>query len=290
MASTQSRSLTAIIDHRVRSNDFRLPVFNPIALKLQRLLGTDTDIGTIECLIHKDAALATEILRVANSPFFAGLAPSESIRDALVRLGFEQVTSIAMMAAQQQAFRAKDPFLGDVMKRLWLHSMVSAIGCRWLAGKSGHGKRRETAFLCGLLHDLGNLVILRVLEEVQRTMDGNPLTESVLVELIEALHANYGVMMMSSWGLPEILVEVARDHHQPFDRSQDPLTLIVRIVDATCARLNIGLQEGDPIEPASLEEVALLGLGDAELAALELLLEDTARGAGGDELGGCSAS
>lgn len=281
MASAQCRSLMGIIDHRARADLFRLPVFNPIALELQRLVGSDSDTATIERLIHRDTALATEILRVANSPFFAGLAPTGSIRDALVRLGFEQVTSIAMMAAQQQAFRARDPFLNGVMKRLWLHSMVSAIACRWLAAKTGHGAQRETAFLCGLLHDLGNLVILRILEDVQRSMGGSPLTEALLVELIRALHANYGMEVMTRWGLPAIHAEVARDHHLPFAPGQSPMTMIVRIVDATCARLAIGLEEADPIAPESLEDVQQLGLGEAQLAELELLMEDTARATGG---------
>ena len=94
-----SESITALIAARVESSEFKLPVFNQVALDVQKAIKSEADLKDIEKLILRDQALASEILRVANSAFFAGLAKLQNIQQALVRLGLNRVLSVVMMAA-----------------------------------------------------------------------------------------------------------------------------------------------------------------------------------------------
>ena len=113
-----SESITALIAAHVDNKDFKLPVFNPVAMEIQKAIHAEAGLSVIEAMILKDQALATEILRVANSAFFAGLQKQQTVQQALVRLGINRVFSMVMLAAQRQAFTAGQPFLNEVMQKL----------------------------------------------------------------------------------------------------------------------------------------------------------------------------
>jgi len=269
-----TESITELIAGKITEREFRLPVFNPVALELQSVLDSELDMKALEQLILKDPALASEILRVANSAFFSGLAKLDSIHQALVRLGINQVFNIVMVASQRQAFSAKDAFLNGLMAELWRHAAASAGGCRWLAIKSGHRQLAEPAFLAGLLHDLGSLVILKVLDEILQQPDAPQITEAVIVELIATLHTQYGYKVMQSWQLPERYTEIARDHHLDGCDDKNVLLQMVRLVDAACRKLAIGLSREPDLVLEAVPEAHLLGVKAVHLAELEIELEE----------------
>lgn len=269
MTSAMAGTLAKRIEARAREQDFKLPVFNPVAIKLHRLLHSDANMAAIEELIIKDAGLASEILRKANTAYFAGLKPAEELRPALVRLGTVRVLSVAMMASQEQAFRARDVRLNAAMNRLWLHSMVSAVTARRIAEMIGARQEAEVAFLCGLLHDLGSLVIIKVLDEMAAAGKLAEVSEEVLAELVDLLHTDFGHKVITGWGLPKIYAEVARDHDL-VPRGENCMLDIVRVVDAALRARGVG-QRADPGLPvADLTETRRIGL---EPAQVEELLE-----------------
>ena len=269
-----SESITSLIAARVERADFKLPVFNPVALEIHKAIQQDADLKQIEQLILRDQALASEILRVANSAFFAGLAKQTSIQQALVRIGLNRVLSAIMLAAQKQAFTAKHPFIAEVMLKLWQHAAASAGASRWVALKAGYRDLAEPAFLAGLLHDLGSLVILKVLDDICRGENSPELTEAVILEVIDTLHGEYGFRVMQSWHLPQEYAVIARDHMLPgYDAQNTPLT-IVRLVDAACRKVGIGMLSEADVVLEALPEAQTLGIKDVHLAELEIELEE----------------
>ncbi|NJM13362.1 MAG: HDOD domain-containing protein [Synechococcaceae cyanobacterium SM1_2_3] len=100
------QSLHELIVGIIKSRELQLPVFNPVALRLQQILSrTDVGIADIERMIVEDQALTSQILRVANAAFYQGLQPITTIRKAIIRLGNQQVANLAMVAAQQQMYQ-----------------------------------------------------------------------------------------------------------------------------------------------------------------------------------------
>lgn len=270
-----SESITALIAERVESENFKLPVFNQVALDIQTAINADADLKDIEKLILKDQALASEILRVANSAFFAGLAKLSNIQQALTRLGLNRVLGVVMMAAQKQAFKATHPFLAGLMLKLWQQASASAGACRWVALKAGYRDLAESAFLAGLLHDLGSLVILKVLDDILKKGAGDAeLTESVILEVIDTLHCEYGFRVMESWQFPPEYAVVARDHALPAFDAQNTLLVIVRLVDAACRKVGIGMGSDPELVLEALPEAQSLGIRDVHLAELEIEIEE----------------
>jgi HD-like signal output (HDOD) protein len=269
-----SESITALIAAHVENKDFKLPVFNPVALEIQQAISVDAELSVIEGIILKDQALASEILRVANSAFFAGLQKQQTVQQALVRLGMRRVFSMVMLAAQRQAFTARQPFLNDLMQKLWQHTAASAGTCRWVAIKCGYQEFAENAFLAGLLHNLGSLVVLKVLDDISAKGDVAELTGPVIREVIESLHTEYGHKVMERWELPQQYADIARDHHLATADSANVLMQIVRLVDGACLKVGIGMNHDRELVLEAMPEAQSLGIKDVHLAEMEIELEE----------------
>ncbi len=270
------KSLKGLIEERFEADSLQLPVFNRVALELQKLKQSETASMTrIADLIMKDQSLASHLLRLANSSFYGGLKQVETVSAAVVRLGMDRVTSLAMLASLLLVHKTQVKTLGARLSALWSRSFVCATGGRWLAERTGYAALAEEAFLAGLLHDIGELFLLKVLESLARNREQPlPLTEALVDEVLDAMHQEIGYRLMVKWELPEIYAIVVRDHHAREFNENDVLLIITRLLDIICHKLGIG-QEADPdIVLAATPEAQVLGLKEIKLAQLEVLLED----------------
>jgi HD-like signal output (HDOD) protein len=279
---SSDQSLASMIYERVESGGQDLPIFNRVALKLQQVLkDEDTTINQIERLILQDQVLAGHVLRSANSAFFAGLNSIGTIREAIIRLGMKQVASLVMMEAQKHACSSNNPIIKRYMPILWGHAYVSAIGCRWVLEQCGFKELRDEGFLAGLLHDIGELFLLKIMEEIVSDLGADkPFSDVVIKEVIESMHNDQGYQLLKNWNLDETYCLVARDHHKPFSEDDEVLLQVVRLVDQGCTRVGVGEPPDEGIVLAVSEEALFLGISEIQLAELEVLLEDVASKAG----------
>ncbi len=271
----EERSFLDVITEHIASGKAKLPVFNTIGLQIrQEVAKKNTNIRNIEKLIICDQAVASQVLKMANSAFFAGFEPIVAVREAIVRLGTDQILNIVTLAAQQDSFRSKDPFVQDLLNTLWRHSVGCAVGAQWVAKKRGFQDILHEVFLAGLLHDVGKLLILTVVEEIKQSGElefaiSNALTD----EIMKTLHTEQGHALLEHWKLPEVYREVARDHHAA-EFNGNNLMAIVRLVNTTCNKVGIGTsQDGASILPAT-HEADFLGVTEIALAELEVKLDD----------------
>ena len=268
-----------------------IQVFHAVAFKLQQVLATpDYSIEAVTQLIMTDPRLASQVLRMANSVFYGGLSKVATIRDAIVRMGAREVANIAMVATQQELYRSSDPRINKTMKTLWEHAVCTAIGSRWLAGKTGFAPLAQEAFLAGLLHDIGKLYLLKVLEEGTRTTAvGKVLTHEMVAEVLNSLHVEQGVALMRKWNLPEIYCDVIREHHLDHWKQDRPLLALVRLVNLSCNRLGIGIDPPATQETFDTPEARLLGVSETILADLETTIKEAAQIALAIARGGASS-
>ncbi len=269
-------TLRDLIEAHFDENSTQLPVFNPVALELQSVL-TDDSIGLpdIVGIIQKDQTLTSNILRVANSSFYGGLKTVDTLSRAVVRLGLNRVASLAMTAAQFQAHQAQTPIVANHLPSLWQHSYACATGAHWLATQSGYRSVAESAFLAGLLHNIGELFLLKALDAMsQNSSLPFALTDALIEEILAQMHADIGYRLMINWGIPEQYAIIARDHAiLTFDQNNIPL-VCTRLMNIACHKLGIGGPSDADIVLAATEEAQTLGLRDIKLAELEILLED----------------
>jgi len=161
------------------------------------------------------------------------------------------------------------------MTALWRQAYACAVGGSWVAERTGRPDSAEAAFLAGLLHDIGKLLILRALEEIA-VKGGAPvaLSKTLVDEMLDSLHCDLGCELMRRWNLPESYCVVGRDHHRDIADASQLLVVIVRLLDQVCAKIGIG-GTGDPeAVPAASPEAQSLGMSEVQLAELEIVLED----------------
>ena len=213
---TTQLSLMDLIEQRIAAGKVDLPPANRITAKLQSVT-TDPDfaMGDVVELISSDQALTTEVLRVANGAFYGGLSQVRSVRDAVVRLGAPEIVRLAVMSGEKAAYRARTPQLQAMIPPLWQHAVATAMGARWLAKKLGFNNLENEAFIGGLLHDVGSLMLVRIIDDLMIAGELEAtLPPAVLVEIIETGHTRRGYELARHWHLPDVYCDVVRDHHE----------------------------------------------------------------------------
>ena len=266
------------IQELIGSGNLDLPVFDKTAARLQALCSSDdVDAEEVEQLILTDQVFVAEILRAANSPFFGGLSAINTIRNAIVRLGLWQVAHLTLMASHRSKFDAKDQTLRQMMQGLWAHAGATALAAAWTTRKLGCGKQLESeAFLGGLLHDIGKLVILRAIDQIKAAGTApcalaGPLIDDILAEA----HPSLGATFLKRWDIPDVYCEIARDHHlTDFDPNKTAL-VAVRLANHATAKMGLSLHQNPSIILSTLPEALVLNANEILVAELEIMLEDS---------------
>jgi len=262
------------IEEYLASGKANLPVFSHTAMSIQQeLVKAEPDVQRVEKLINYDQTLASEVLRLANSPCYRGLAEIQTVRAAVVRLGLQEVCRITLLAAAKGQFNIVDRSLRMLLKQLWQHAAGCALAAHWITRHCQYDELVGQAFFAGLLHDIGKLAILIVIEQLKLN-ESKQMTAALLLEVLNTLHTRLGYSLMQSWNMPADYCKIVRDHHLHEIDQKDTLLLIVRLGDMTCHKLAIGVTEKSDIDLASVPEVKLLGLSELDLAELEIMLED----------------
>lgn len=269
--------LSLTIRRLLTTQPAELPVFHPIAIRLQQLLETpDFTVDAVIALASEDPSLAGQILKMANSTVYMGRVRTETIKDAVVRLGAQQVSNIAMAASQAGLHASDNKVLNGFMQSLWLHSHACAVGSRWLARNAGYPQYAEQAYLAGLLHDVGKLYLLKALERLNRMgVAQAALEEDLLLEIFAELHVEQGCRLMQHWNMPQIYTDVvARHHNDDFDSGDTVLTL-VRLVNKASKVKGIDLVKEPDLDLQAQPETTLLQLTQDELEDLYEILDDS---------------
>ena len=270
-------SLVGMIENYALTKKVKLPAFNATALRIQKEVGkAEPDSRLIEKLIVGDQSLTGEVLRVSNSSFYKGLTQVATVRDAIIRLGIKEVSNIVTLVALQHNFESKNPTIDQVMKQLWSHSVGSGIGANWIAKETGYEALAHETFIAGLLHDVGKLYILKVMDGMLANEEiGNPPSDTVVHEVMENMHTDQGFCLMQQWNLPEKYCLVARDHHVDEMDSNNLVLLVVRLANQVCHKMGIGLKKDPTIVLNATPEASQLQMSEMDLARLEVRLEDS---------------
>ncbi len=217
-----------------------LPALPHVVLKLIEVCTTDeSTIEDISQIVNKDASLSARVMSIVNS----ANGPRNrmtNIEEAVSFLGRDAVKTIAISATAYSDFdQAKD---GSVfrLKLFWWHSLMCATLARLIAEKTSYPAPDE-AFLSGLLHDIGKLVLLgnfpNEYAEILESHRGKPDLLLAGETRLGATHCEVGARMINQWNLRSFMADAVLYHHEPVHRILDalPLVKIVFLANALCS-------------------------------------------------------
>ncbi|SRR5579872_1378645 len=210
-------------------------VLAPLLRYLQQPL-EQLDVLKVTEMIAQDKSLAAQCLQMANSPLFGRWQKVDSLRGAIVGLGFQRVSDIALSCGVLNMM-PKDSGIDPVA--FWEHSLGCALVCRHFARKISHPDPSK-AYLAGLLHDLGIIVNLLVVPKEfgaafnLARKEGIPLHEAE--QLVMGFnHCESGRLLAERWELSEELTAVVALHHSPQEsEAHAAIVAIVELSDLLC--------------------------------------------------------
>jgi putative nucleotidyltransferase with HDIG domain len=194
---------------RLDAGTIALPLLPQVANQVLALTSQPrVDALQLSNLIHRDPALAGQVLRIANSPAYMPSMPIVSLQQAVARLGMETVTEI-VLAASMQSGTFKVAGYEGALKRLWRHGVASGLFAKEIARLLRCNV--ESAFLCGMLHAVGKPALLQVVADAQRECNDErgsrgAVPDDVLRDILAEFHTGVGLRIATSWALPQPVV------------------------------------------------------------------------------------
>jgi HD-like signal output (HDOD) protein len=252
-----------------------LPPFSPI---LSRLLATlaaeDVSFSALGDLMEKDTVVAGNVLHLVNSALYARRGTISSVRHAISLLGVNKLRNAVLgMSIARVWNRVKMPANWSMM-RFNMHSAAVAILSDLLAQRLPV-EYPEGAFVAGLLHDAGRLLIAMALPQehariLERSAAGNLSMLECEREVLGFTHAELSAEALRYWKLPEPIQIAVRDHHSSPAQSLSGLIPLSHVVDAAnqytnSTGLSILLRNTDSADASAVE---LLGLDTEKLEVL----------------------
>ena len=269
-------SITELAERYLDSEQVTLPVYPKAAeLVQEKARQPNCSAGELARVLTMDPALSGRVLKSANSSFYGGLGSVNTVGDAIVRLGMDEVVDIAVSCAQRDTYKTTDPAARATMQKLWQHAVATAFAARWLAKRAGFRDMAHDAFMAGLFHDVGKLAVNQALDTA--LAEGHlpqAVPPGLHAELVENMHARLGARVIEHWNLAPKFAKIALEHHDENPDGTDNLLLIVRLADLTAAKLGFDVTPMPDISLSATEEAALLQVSDMMLAEMQVKLED----------------
>jgi putative nucleotidyltransferase with HDIG domain len=192
-----------------------------------------------EAVISKDQALVARLLKVANSGLYGRARSVHTIPEAVVLIGLESLKKIVYAVSSEGLTRRElKNYAYHPENGFWLHSLGVAQISRLLAdSSSGCPLRGEEAFVAGLLHDVGKLVI----DEFLEPLPGAEVTREDEVAAVGLDHSELAAHILAQWSLPESIVACVRHHHDHGEAGEWAKgAAVLKLAEGVCSAWGLG--------------------------------------------------
>ncbi len=245
----------------------KLPPLNATIARISAIL-RDPNVSTkkLAAVVGCDPVLAARLLKLANSCLYFRQIPVISIHQAIEAIGMKALYDIVMLGAMADGF-AKEISNTVYGRVIWEHSIVVALLSREISNILGL-RGTEESFLCGLLHDIGKILLLKgETEKFEALLDKTDESEMLTGEedAFGLTHAEVGAYVTHKWELPEVVCSVIMYHHKP--RMAPLSTVITHVVNVADLIANIngfGLRLEPNEELLRSDSVKMLNLTSAQ--------------------------
>jgi HD-like signal output (HDOD) protein len=230
----------------------------------------DTSIKDLSTIIEKDKELSARLLKIVNSGFYGLKNKVETVRHAVVLLGWNATKMIALGSSVLSRMCSTD-------RRLFNHSMRTAQIARFLAMEASFYKVEEIVVV-GMLHDFGIMMFElfypdRYARIRQYTIDKQIPSYIAEKELTGVTHADIGGWTLEEWNLPENITESVFHHHL-FDPTSYHArkTAVIHVADILALAIDYKGPSWEKVPELSLSALDILGFSESDLRDMLLII------------------
>lgn len=217
LVSTKS----AIIENRLtiaNFDDVSNTIFNVIQQK-------DVSLDVIISAVQLDAAISAKLIKAANSAFYSGMEPADSVRAAVVRLGLDLSIQLITVMVLKEVFASKNEALEEAMHNIWQSSLKLATYSVVIGKRAKLPFQQGQTLLAGLMSEMGSLVIIAFLDQ----FPGMAISISDHVLSSVKIKNQLGKALLKHWGFSKEVIAVV-EHSDDIKREIE----ITDIGDVVC--------------------------------------------------------
>lgn len=261
-----------------------LKVLPFVARKALEILNDEnSSIEDLGSVVEKDQTIAARILKIANSALYGLRQEVTSLQHAMLILGFKTLRSLVLTATTRSLYKK----FGMTEKIIWDHSVGAAIASKLISRGLGN-EVEDTAFIGGLMHDLGKVIMNNETPELYSQVMMKMYNEGIdsltaEKDIYGYDHTEIGAGVTEKWKFSVALVMVLKEHHlnnltleAVSDLPTAKSLACVNLADHVCKVLGIGYREPDSaLELQSLPSAVYLKLNKDKLDQLVSAISET---------------
>lgn len=247
--------LQSVVTH-LKESSFDIPALPQIATQALALAqDEDSTARDLADLICKDQALASTLLRTANSAAYAGARTIASLQQAITLLGMQTVAELAVAICVKGSLFPKKKY-AEISQELWNHALASALFAKEVARQQR--RNVEAAYICGLLHRIGMPIVLKAVAELGDTPDA--ANDEEVRGVLDKLHVEIGLKATDDWKLPsQVTTAIASASDYENAAEHRHIAAIVHLSSALASELlSASDDDGETVAELSvLEELSI---------------------------------
>ena len=250
-----------------------LPSMPQVIFKAREVINDPTSsFKALADILETDQAMATRVLRLANSAYYGLAGKVTSVQHASVLLGQKTVGEIVSMAGSSELLgKSLDGYKLD-SGELWRHSLAVAIASKAIAKKKFPDLDND-AFAAGLIHDSGKLVLDKYVFERNEAFkafmsDGQKTFLDAEKDILGFDHSEIATEICKSWKIPRSLTTAISYHHYPSRSRENELAYIVHVADCLSLMSGLGTGIDGMLYEMDNKAIDLLGLNEEDLGSI----------------------
>ena len=188
----------------------------------------DFSLQRISKIVQSDIIITTRILQVINSPFFGLPQDVTDIGQAVNLLGITMIKSLILYVQIFSSYEG-NMRVEKLHREIWDHSLKVASNAKLIVSNLGVKTETETAYVTGLLHDIGKIIVINNEDYIYEILELMKLKNieynDAEKEVLGTTHAEIGAYLLSLWGLPKIIIDSVLNHHNVSKYNTDKIDI-----------------------------------------------------------------
>jgi HD-like signal output (HDOD) protein/CheY-like chemotaxis protein len=207
---------------KLRQGEIVLPAIPSVLSSLRQTVeDPKSSITDIAAVIERDSRITADILRVSNTPQFAHLGRATNAKAAVTRLGLRHVHNLVQTIFMQGFCELRNPGIRQLLTSIWRRSVARAVSMRAICdlldpAQYSKGLNGDTAYLIGLMGDVGASLLLWVIsEKATGTLTAEDVQDtSAALDVVRRNHEDLGRILLERWNFEKIIPAVVASHHR----------------------------------------------------------------------------
>jgi len=254
----------SIVPSELIGNNLKLLSLPAVVVKINQLLeDPNSSTADIAHYICQDPVLTARLLKLVNSPFYNFPSEIDTISMAVTILGTRQLRDLVFVTTVISQFNPHEDVKFD-LETFWCHSITTGLAARVIA-QEHKNLNSERLFICGLLHDIGKMIMALLLPQEVITLNKANVNKEINIydaetQIFGFSHGEWATALLESWHFPVSISEPIRTHHNPEESSEFKIdSAVIHIANVIANNIQSPISKDDDtvLKPTALDIVGL---------------------------------